>query len=244
MSLSLRQSRALDRRRRRARFVKWIFALAILGGLGVAAYESGTHLARREVVRLDREVAVLRQQVDGLKKQNAVLAGDAGAARLRERDLQRRYAADVPTGDAKALLDLVQQRLKAGVSPDRLKFMIGAATAQPKCDGKPVTKRFIVRTPLTAGANDTVTFADRSITVSASGTPALAANGAPEAWFDPGAPVTLVFTALGGDAVTAKGMLPLSKSVVHNGSEYRFTARIGQTRGFVDVTADRCDFPG
>ncbi|MEK9646789.1 MAG: hypothetical protein VW547_14725 [Alphaproteobacteria bacterium] len=38
--------------------------------------------------------------------------------------------------------------------------------------------------------------------------------------------------------------MPLHKSLLHNGSEYRFTAAIGERRGFIDITADRCDFSG
>ena len=244
MSLSLRQSRALDRRRKRLRFIKWILVIGALGGLGVVAYETGSVLAQRDVARLSEEVADLQRQVDVLRKQNAHLATNAGAARLRERDLQRRYDEDVPTGDARELLDRLRGKLAAGVSPDRLAFMIASATDRPVCDGAPETKRFLVRTPLARGANDAVGFADRTITVSATGASATSETGAPEAWFDPGKPVVLKLVAIGGDAVTVDGLLPLHESVVHNGSEYRFTAEIGERRGFIEVTADRCDFPG
>ncbi len=243
MSLSLRQSRTLERRRRRLRFLKWIVVVGLLAGLGVAAYETGSVLAQREVARLSDEVASLQRQVEVLRKQNAHLATDAGAARLRERDLRLRYEADVPDGAAKTLLDRIRARLADGVSPDRLEFMISSATQTPACDGRPVTKRFIVRTPLSRGANDAVGFADRTISVSATGAPATDEGGAPEAWFDPGRPVVLSFVGLGGKTVTVDGLLPLHKSLLHNGSEYRFTAAIGERRGFVDVTADRCDVP-
>lgn len=243
MAITIRQSRALDRRRRRLRFLKWIVVIGGLGGLGLAAYESGSTLARRDVTRLEQQVADLHGDAELLKKQNARLAGDAGTVRLREQELQRRYKADVPDGDARVLLSQVQKRLAAGVSAERLSFMIAATTDQPVCDGKPVTKRFAVRTPLTRGANDTAGFAGRAITVSASGSSAMNANGAPEAWYDANKPVIVRFVALGGKSITVDGMLPLHKSVVHNGNEYRFVAAIGDRRGFLDVTADRCDFP-
>lgn len=244
MSFSLRHSRSLDRKRRRRRFLKWIFVAGALFGLGIAAYQSGSTLARREVVRLQEEVDALRRQVEGLRRQNAVLASDAGDARTRQRELQQRYDADVPTGNARVLLDLVRERLSAGVSPERLEFMISSATEKPECDGSPVTKRFLVRTPLSSGANDSVSFADRTLTVSASGESATTEGGAPQAWYDPAKPVAISLTALGGETVRIDGKLPLHKSLVHNGSEYRFTAETGERRGFMDVTADRCNFPG
>ena len=244
MSFSIRQSRALDRRRRRLRFLKWILVIGVLCGLGLAAYESGSTLARRDVTRLEERVAALQDEVEQLKQQNSRLAGDAGAARLSERELQRRYDADVPTGEAKLLLEQVQKRLADGVTADRLGFMIDAATDTPACDGAPVTKRFIVRTPLTRGANDVAGFADRAITVSASGASTINQSGAPEAWYDPSQPVAIEFTLLGGKTLSVDGVLPLHKSVVHNGSEYRFVAVAGERRGFLEVTADRCAFPG
>lgn len=244
MSLSLRQTRTLDRRRRRLRFFKWILVVGFLAGLGVAAYESGSVLAQRDVARLTEEVAALTRDVDVLRKQNAHLAGDAGSARTRERELQQQYSEDVPTGDARTLLDHVRRRLAEGVSADRLALMISSATEKPVCDGQPVTKRFMVRTPLTRGANDAAGFADRTISVSATGESAVSDGGSPEAWFDAAKPVVVNFVMIGGATVTADGMLPLHKSVVHNGSEYRFTAEIGDRRGFVEVTADRCEFAG
>jgi hypothetical protein len=234
----------MERRRRRLRFVKWIVVVGLLAGLGMAAYETGSVLAQREVARLGDEVASLQRQVEVLRRQNAHLATDAGAARLRERDLRLRYEADVPDGAAKALLDRIRARLADGVSAERLDFMISSATGAPACDGQPVTKRFMVRTPLTRGANDAAGFADRTISVSATGASATSEGGAPEAWFDPGKPVVLSFVGLGGKTVTVDGLLPLHKSLLHNGSEYRFTAAIGERRGFIDITADRCDFPG
>ena len=59
---------------------------------------------------------------------------------------------------------------------------------------------------------------------------------------DPEKPINVTFTQLGGETVTAEGALPLHHSVVAGDDEFRFTALPG-ARGFLTVTADRCDYP-
>lgn len=243
MGLGLRQTRYYDRRRRRVRVLRWLVGFGAIGALGVVSYQSGSELAKRDVRRLEQEVARLSQQVVGLQGQNSRLAGENAAARLREQDLQRRYAAEVPDGKARDLLDVLNARLAAGVSADRLRFVLEAAGETSACDGKPATKRFIVRTPISSGANASVGFAGSAITVTAQGESTLNDRGAPEAWFDPAKPVTVRFAALGGQTIEASGLLPLHRSVVYNGDEYRFTAATADQRGFLNVTADRCKFP-
>lgn len=243
MGLGLRQSRYHDRKRRRSRVFRWVLVLGALSALGAVTYTSGSELAEREVRRLERDMAALTQQIDALKAQNAKLAGDNGAAILRLQDLQRRYDAEVPAGPALELLAAVNARLKEGVSPERIRFMLDAASQRQSCDGKPQTKRFIVQTQITSGANASVGFANSAITVTAQGESAVSQSGAPEAWFDPAKPVTLSFAALGGEKVQVSGTLPVHRSVVYNGDEYRFTATQAETRGFVTVTADRCALP-
>ncbi len=243
MGLGLRQTRYHDRRRRRSRTFRWGLVLGGLLALGAVSYKSGSELARRDVGRLERDVASLTQQIGALQAQNAKLAGDNGAAILREQDLLRRYEAEVPKGPARELMGLVTERLENGVSPERIRLMLEAAGQKRSCDGKPATKRFLVRTPIYSGANDSVAFANGAITVTARGESALSERGAPEAWFDPARPVSLVFAALGGERIEASGLLPLHRSVVLNGDEYRFSATAAETRGFVTVTADRCALP-
>lgn len=243
MGLGLRESRHRDRRRRRSRLIRWLIGIGAIVALGAISYRSGSELANREVRRLEQDVAGLTRQIGELQQQNARLVGEAGAARMRQQELEKRLAEEVPTGEALELLQALNAKLAAGVSAQRLKFMIDAAAESPQCDGKPTTKRFLVRTPIYSGANDSVGFADSAITVTAQGESATSSAGAPEAWYDPAKPVRIAIVALGGKEVEAAGLLPLHKSVVYNGSEYRFTATAADQRGFVTVTADRCPLP-
>lgn len=222
--------------------IKWTATLALLAAAGVYAYNTGSTLARQEVVRLNEEIASLKTTIDDMAAQNAQLAAEVEQARLRERQWQTRYEEEVPTGKPRELMTLVERRLADGVPPDRLAFVIGAAESERVCDEQPVTKRFVVPTPIYRGPSDSVGFADSAITVTALGQPALNEAGNPEAWYDPAQPITLRFTQLGGKSSEVTGVLPLHHSVIMGDDEYRFTVVAGQ-RSFVNVTGDRCDYP-
>lgn len=243
MSSGLRESRSHARRQRRKRMAKWLFVAAIFVGLGAFAYQTGSVLAEREVVRLRDDLAAKTRTVDELRHENAALRTAADDARRTAAEWHRRYTKDVPTGTRKALLTEVEQQMAAGVKAERLRFLIGAAAHQRACSGQPLTKRFLVRTPIATGPVSAVTFADGAITVTAEGAPALDPQGRPLAVFDPAQPITVRFTALSGAETKATGTLPLQHAMVVNDSEYRFNITDGERRGFLQTTADRCDFP-
>lgn len=242
MAFGLRESRTLQRRARRRRMLWWLAVLAGLIAAGYYAYETGAMLARQDVTTLKGEVDKLESSVEALTQTNAELQSAVQAERQRNQAWQQRYEADVPTGQRAALLDLVQARLAAGLTVQRLTSLIQSARAERRCDQNPVTKRFVVQNPLHTGANSAVSFADNRVTVTANGASAVNASGSPEGWYDPGKPVTARFTLVGGETFMAEGLLPLHQSVVAGGNEYLFTLVAGD-RGFVTVTADRCDYP-
>lgn len=242
MSLGHSHTRKRQRRQRRIAVLKWTVTLALLVAAGIYAYNTGSTLARQEVIRLAEEIDSLKTTIDDMARQNAQLAAEVEQARLREQQWQSRYKAEVPTGEPRELLSLIERRLADGVAPDRLAFVIGAAKSERVCDEAPETKRFVVPTPIYRGPSDSVSFADGAITVTALGESALNDGGNPEAWYDPAQPISLRFTQLGGESSEVVGALPLHHSVVMGDNEYRFTIVAGQ-RSFVNVTGDRCDYP-
>jgi len=243
MSLGLHENRQRRRRRFWWGVTKWTMALILVLAAGAYSYRFGAQLAEREVVQRDERIAELTVEVSGLQEQSAALATDLAKARESITAWQARYEREVPTGFVREMMTLVQQKLEAGADEERLAFLVSAADKPRSCDGQPETKRFIVTTELqTGGANDAVSFGERTITVTAVGAAARDANGNLEAWFDPQKPINITFTQLGGETVSAEGALPLHHSVVAGDDEYRFTVLPG-ARGFLTVTADRCDYP-
>ncbi len=224
--------------------VGWVLAVAVLAAMGLWSYRTGSSLARQEEARLRTEVVTLAEKVDGLEETNAGLRGALEAEQVKTADLQGQYRRDVPDNETARIVELVRGRRAEGIPADRLAEVIRAATAQWKCTGDPVTRRFILRTPLTTVAgNDVVAFANGTITVTGTGVSEVDAQNRAQAWYDPGQAVTLSFNRIGGGpAQDITGKLPLFHSVVVSDTIYRFSAVPGD-RSFVSVTAQACAYP-
>ncbi len=243
MAIGLKEGRRMAARARRWTLLKRMLLLAALLAVGVFAYETGATRTEFRIERMEARLAAQDADIARLEAEKAELDRRRLAAVQNEKALQARYDRDVPTGERKALYEMLLERIEAGLEEARIAFLLQEAEPEPKCDPEPVTKRFVLATPLHDGANASVQFAAGAITVTGEGAAELTEAGLPQAWFDPAAPVTLRFTAIGGDATDAKGKLPLDHSMRFAGDEYRFAARAGP-RSFIHVTALRCDFPG
>ena len=244
MTFGLYRDRVSERRRRHLvkTLAKWSAGLAIVGIAGFYAYQIGSNLAQKDVRDLKASLAKLSKTVVGLKRENARLRTQAMKVRARERKLTERFRREMPPENTKALIAKLKERLDAGVGEDRLAFVIGAAEKLRSCEGAPVTRRFIVKTPIYEGANDSVSFAENTITVTAEGVSEKTSEGRPEAWFDPARPVTARFAQIGGKVSEVTGLLPLHHSMVIDSTEHKFSVIKG-ARGFVKITGDRCRFP-
>jgi hypothetical protein len=243
MSYGLGSSRQRQQRRQRAVVVKWSLALAAIFGAGYFAYDTGVDLAREDVVILKGDLGRAADEIVDLKKQNADLYVANQDLRKRDTAMRARLAKEIPTGEKKTLLQEIDKRLADGVRPERMSAVIGAVENELVCEGEAETRRFLVRTPIYQGANDSVAFADGTITVSASGQSFRNASGSPEAWFDPAKPVTIQLARLGGSKAESAGLLPLHASIVVGDTDYRFTVAAAERTGFVTVTGQGCRFP-
>jgi len=192
MSLGMAERQARARRRVIWVVAKWAAALALVALAGMFAYETGTSLAEIDVRRKNDRIAELTTQLQTLQAENAGLRARTTQAQQQAKDWELRYKADMPAGDSKALLDLANSKLTAGVDIGRLTFFINAAANPRVCDDKPETKHVQVKTPVgKAGKEASAVFSDRKITVTADGQPALDNKGKKESWFDPAQPITV-----------------------------------------------------
>ncbi len=242
MSLGLRDERRRRRRQLRWTALKWVLALCVVGLAGLFAYQTGSRLASARIATLQDQINGLSETVTALRQQDRRQQAEIAAERQRSEAWRERYARDVPAGEMKELFDLLRARMEAGVTAERMRFVIGAAENREDCDAEPVTKRFIVQTPLQTGANSAVTFGDGAITVSAVGVSDRDADGRPEAWFDATKPLTVRITRPGGETKELSGVLPLYPSIVIGDTEYRFSLVPG-ARGFVQIAGERCRYP-
>lgn len=243
MSLGLRDPYERRKKQRRWAVIK---ALLFLGAIAIAlwiAYGAGRQVGQAQVDALQHQLEENRNSQEALQAENGRLAAAASNAQRAEAEWRRRYDDNVPSGELAELLEQARQRLEEGVELSRLSFVISAVERERDCRGEPMTRRFLVRTPLHRGGNDVASFADGFFTVTASGPTAVNADGNPEAWFDPSATLRLTVTRLDGEVAQFEGQLPLHFSVVHDGSEHLFAAQQGENRGFLRITHDLCAFP-
>ncbi|MGB0749976.1 MAG: hypothetical protein ACPGO3_14635 [Magnetospiraceae bacterium] len=243
MGLGLRDSREMRRRQQRRAFWKWVVVVSAIIGAGIYAYDRGTTLAKSETQALKADVARLDAEVRALTIKNETLETGIAEEQARVADWKAKYTRDVPAGERKELFEKLLAKIEAGVSVERLVFVVDGVKEVRSCSNGVEEKRFLAQTPLYDGANDSVGFAGGSITVTALGESAVNRSGAPEAWFDPAKPVTATFTAIGGESTKIVGKLPLHQSVIVNDTEHRFTLKAGGGRGFVTVTYNTCAFP-
>ncbi|MBS28757.1 MAG: hypothetical protein CL566_07530 [Alphaproteobacteria bacterium] len=243
MSLGLSESR--NRRRRRREFYgtlfRWGLVLAVGLGVGLWAKDIGTEVALQEVRVLEQRMSENSTESARLRSEIAGLKTALRLERDRVSEWQERYDADVPTIAEAKILEVVRDRVANGVSTDRLAAVVALARDDVGCEPLGDTKRFVVNNEIQTGANDSVSFAEGAITVTASGTSARNAAGQPEAWFDVAVPVRVIFSHLGGESVQASGVLPLHHSVAVGDTEYRFSLIAG-ARSFVQVTGEACPF--
>ena len=239
--MSLYDSDRRYRRRFWGGMLRLVLFVALIGATAIVSYQFGIEDLESQVRGYQQEIFELENRQSQLEQETANLRVAAARAKLTVEEWERRYAADVPGGERRRMLELATERLQAGVSPDRLAFLIKSADDPRDCE--PVeSKRFLVRTPLYDGKNTVVSFADDAIVVSGSGESAKTADGLPQAWFDPQLPVSVEIKRIDGEVRQVAGVLPLNGSIVQGGTEHRFQMRAGAT-GFIQIAAEKCAYP-
>ncbi len=241
MTLGLYDSERRYRRRVWTGFVKFVLFILFVLGVGLFAYQMGVEQLKERDAGLRDEVTQLARQKGELELFVSQLQEAARTAEAKASDLEQQLQREVPRGDLAKLVQLAAERMTAGVTADRLAFVISSAQNRRNCQ-QPETKRLQPSTPIYKSPNRSVSFAQGTITLSGDGQSARSNSGNSEGWFDPAEPVTLHITPQGGKESVVTGVLPLHQSVVIDNTEYRFTAVAG-SRSFIEITTDRCAYP-
>lgn len=232
------------RRRRRNRalwgVVRFVFGVGAVLGVGVYGYQVGVSANQARSEQLEADLVRFQRANLDLRDEIALVSKRSAEAEAALESMRQRYATEIPSGEAADLLEQVRAQLSAGVEPERLAFLIAAAGLEA-CQGAPVTKRFMPRTPISTGPRSFVRFDDR-ITVTGEGESARNEAGLPEAWYDPAQPVRLEFRTLDGATTHMEGIVPFTHRMAVDGTEYRFSAVQGERR-FVEVTVQACALP-
>ena len=220
--------------------------LLVLAG-ALASYYVGRSQSRIEIARLRADLGAL-QELNRLLTERAANAEQRAEAEVAEvaktARLRQDYAANVPRGDIRELLGLVEGRLRDGVPAERLSFLLREARVERRCDPQTETKRLPVHTSAATVPPSTIAFAKDRISVSAEGAPTRKPDGRTESAFDPAQPVALRFLKIGRDVAKVEGRLPVSHALVLGDQEYLFITKPSEkAAGQVEVVAQVCAYP-
>jgi hypothetical protein len=232
------------RRRRREAWwsvIRFMAAVVAVFAVGIYAYQVGVSASQARTAQLEADLARFQRDNLDLRDRIAAAGNQAADAVAALESMRQRYAAEIPSDEAAELLGQMREQLAAGVEPERLAMLIEAAGMADQCQGEPVTKRFMPRTPISTGPLSYVRFDDR-ITVSGEGESARNDSGLAEAWYDSAKPVRLEFRTLDGSITSVEGIPPFTHQMVVDGKEYRFHA-VSTGPRFLDVTAQACRLP-
>lgn len=241
MNFMMYESGAGSRRRQAERRRKIIFRAIVFALICAFFFWWGGENVRSSEVAYKTRAKQLESEREGLEEKITSLQSEVQSTTIRYQQLEAKYQQEVPQGAFKDLTDLVKKRLDAGIKPERLSFIIDQASPPKNCTAAQA-KRFVVKTPVYSGPHGTVAFGNGAITVTGEGKSAIGSTGSPEAWYDPGKPVTVKFIELGGKETVKDGLLPIQHSMVVGNKEHRFTVAAGE-RSFITVTSDSCDYP-
>lgn len=231
--MSLGQVQRKERQKRRSQrvwaIIKFLFVISLCGGVGYYAYEIGVSVSQEEAL-------VWKSRHDTQAAENEQLKIELGQDKATVDQLSQL----LPNDEIRSLLAVVTARANEGVDIARMETIIGGISKDANCAAEAVTRRFMIITPVSTDNASTASFYRGLITLSGNGSPTLNESGAPEAWFDPTKEITVSFMMPGGDQQEITGTLPLYKSVITGGSEYRFSLIAGRT-SFVDASVQQCE---
>lgn len=242
MSLGLRDERRRRRYRARLTLLRGLVILALVAGVGVYAYQTGSRVAERGIASRDEQIRQLSVRVEELQAQVQAHQVDLAAERGNAEAWRQRYERDVATGDARELAKMLQAKIAEGVDAHRLRWVLEHIQARRVCDPRPQVRRVPVRTPSSRGGPSPIALAGGALSISLSAEAVPPPAGAREARYDPKLPVTVRLTAASGRTMESEGVLPQQRSFVEGDREYQLTVAPGPA-GFATVTVERCRFP-
>ncbi len=226
-------SRSRDRARRRNAVILGVGRIAVvfvaIGAVVYSSYQGGIALAEIKLVSLRRDLAQVSAERD--REHAARDAAQTALTQANERiaTLQASYAADVPQGPLASVLQQARARIADGLPADRIAEALRNVRAVTPCEGRPNTKRFVLRPGSQPVAEDTVSFADGLITLFV--TPAAE---------DPARSLTAYVTRFGSPTITLSGASPLRMALAIDNAELRLSVAQSELRGFVTASVSNC----
>ncbi len=231
---------AVERRRKenQTRIIWRVFGfILVLGGLALA-FQLGLNAGRVKEAAWKAERDQFAQQNAVLQSQITDIKGQALAANNRYQTLAEQYQQDIGDPAIRQLVPLLRDRLKRGLTADRLAQVLANAENQRQCS-TPEVKRLIVKTPASRGPASKVNLADGLFSVSAEGASARNKNKGAETWFDPAGPIKVTVMIKDLQPMIWEDKLPLHQTISLGTTEYRFTIT-KSAQSYIEIVLDQC----
>lgn len=236
-------SRARTRQRARRRLLVLALTLPAVAAAVYGAYEAGRAQLELDNGRLRAENGRL-EALDRERTQRLVEAlARVEVLEARNRELEAELAQRLPNAEIQRLVELLQEKRRAGVPVERLASVLAAISRERDCRPEAEPPRVWVAVPLVRDRRNHVSLADGRITLRLSGEPARDAEGRPQAWYDAAGPVRLDMVSVAGERFEMTGILPLARTVVVAGREYRILVQPDERRGYARLAVESCAWP-
>lgn len=225
------------RRSRRGRGRRFSLAaaatLAVVGGvlaLGYSSYQTGSYLARSEVIALQTRNDDLLRETRDLAAQRQILVDKLSSLNAALTEAKRQYDNDVPRGPLAEIVALVKDRLQHGVAASRVADVVKDTTMTRGCDVPSARRRFPIKLTK-SGAEDEATFFDGLISV-ASTIPTATADVARDA-------TTTIKLAWLPQPLQRTG-LPLTQTITINNVALKLTVEASGVGGYAQAQLTTC----
>ncbi|MCA3424277.1 MAG: hypothetical protein INF81_15100 [Roseomonas sp.] len=161
---------ALGRRRnreRRQRATRWLWRLSqavmvllVFLGFGIVTYRGAEEIARAEVSALEARLAEAAERESAAAAERSRLVVEVDQARVEASTWRARHEQEVPRPPFTDVLAIAAQRIAAGVAPERVMEVLRLADNPRRCEGRPIIRRFAIRSGGAPSADEGTSFMD------------------------------------------------------------------------------------
>jgi len=161
---------ALGRRRnreRRQRATRWLWRLSqavmvllVFLGFGIVTYRGAEEIARAEVSALEARLAEAAERESAAAAERSRLVVELDQARVEASTWRARHEQEVPRPPFTDVLAIAAQRIAAGVAPERVMEVLRLADNPRRCEGRPIIRRFAIRSGGAPSADEGTSFMD------------------------------------------------------------------------------------
>ncbi|MCA3428804.1 MAG: hypothetical protein INF71_04320 [Roseomonas sp.] len=134
--------------------------LLVFLGFGIVTYRGAEEIARAEVSALEARLAEAAERESAAAAERSRLVVEVDQARVEASTWRARHEQEVPRPPFTDVLAIAAQRIAAGVAPERVMEVLRLADNPRRCEGRPIIRRFAIRSGGAPSADEGTSFMD------------------------------------------------------------------------------------